>query len=168
MTDNTIEFIPEGESPTQNKKWGGLILINGFMLIAWYFIMHNKYPYDSVRGWLFLSLILIPLDSSVLFFSKDPIKVTLFKDTCIFQYDYTDFWGDEKSRTIYLKTAYYKYELSSNSIGGAMRLLIYNNYFKNQVVIRVSDKIGFNRAQMDAIVANIKEIQAQSNPYQTK
>jgi hypothetical protein len=162
-TTNTVEFIPEGDMPSENKKWNSLLIINAFILVVWYLIMHNKYPYETVSPWLFILAILIPLDISILFFSKDPVKVMLFKDTGVFQCDYIDFWGNEKSTTIYLKTAYYKYARSSNNIGGAMRLLIYNNYFKNQVAIRASDKIGFNRAQLDAIVEDIKLIQEKLN-----
>jgi hypothetical protein len=158
-SSNIIEFIPEGGLPSENKKWNGLLIINAFTLVVWYLIMHNKYPYETVLPWLFILLILIPVDISILFFSKDPVKVTLFKDTGVFQYDYIDFFGKEKSRTIFLKTAYYKYARSSNNIGGSMRLLIYNNYFKNQVTIRAADKIGFNRVQLDVIVETIKSIQ---------
>ncbi|TSJ42888.1 hypothetical protein FO440_01490 [Mucilaginibacter corticis] len=158
-TSDTVEFIPEGDKPSPNKKLSGFLLINAFTIIIWYLLMHNKHSYDNGMSWLFICLILIPVDSSILFFSQDPVMVTLFKAEGTLQYDYTDFWGNEKSRTIDLKTAYYKYALSSNNVGGAMRLLIYNNYFKNQVVIRASDKMGFNRLQLDEIVAGIKEIQ---------
>ncbi|MCC8424149.1 hypothetical protein [Mucilaginibacter sp. UR6-11] len=162
-TSNAIEFIPEGDMPSENKKWTGLLVINAFILVIWYLIMHNKYPYETVRPWLFILVILIPVDISILFFSKDPVKVTLIKDTGIFQYDYIDFFGSEKNRTIYLKTAYYKYKADVTHTGAAMRLLIYNNYFKNQVVIKADEKMGFNRAQLDAIAEEIKVIQERLN-----
>ncbi|MES2427286.1 MAG: hypothetical protein V4560_09955 [Bacteroidota bacterium] len=158
-TSNTIEFIPEGGLPSQSRKWSGLLLLNTIAIAGWYLLIHNKYPYGNGSAWLFLLLMLTPVDIGIMFFSKDAVKVTMFKDSGIFQYDYIDFWGNEKSADIYLKTAYFDYKLSSAKLGASMRLLIYNNYFKNQVTIRASDKIGFNRAQLDTIVENIKSIQ---------
>lgn len=159
-TSNTIEFIPEGGLPPQSRKCSGLLLLNTIAIVGWYLLVNNKYPYDKGSAWLFLLLMLIPVNIGIMFFSKDALKVTLFKDTGIFQYDYIDFWGNEKSTDIYLKSAYYKYKFDFSKSGpGRMRLLIYNNYFKNQVVIKASDKIGFNREQLDAIVENIKSIQ---------
>jgi hypothetical protein len=158
-TSNTIEFIPAGGLPPQSRKWSGLILLNMLAIVGWYLMIHYKYPYDNGSAWLFLLLMLIPVDIGIMFFSKDPVKVTLYKDTGIFQYDYIDFWGNEKSADLYLKTAYFDYKLSSAKLGASMRLLIYNNYFKNQLTIRASDKIGFTREQLDAIVENIKSVQ---------
>ncbi len=155
-TENIIEFIPIGEISSPYIGWIGLLVLNLVFIAIDYYRYHNL-------NWL-ICLIIGCVDVLLITNIKQALKVTLFKDTGIFQYDYIDFWGNEKSTIIYLETAYFKYKADiSKTAPAVMRLLIYNNYFNNQVAIKANEKSGFNRNALDRIVENIESIQNQLN-----
>ena len=103
---------------------------------------------------------LLLTDINIILFSKQPLKLTLNTPTGTLQYDYVDFFLREKSTTVYLRSAYFEYKPYLTKGSAPMRLLIYNNYFKNQVAIKVAKKGGFTREQLDAVAENIRAIQA--------
>ena len=43
-----------------------------------------------------------------------------------------------------------------------MRLLMYNNYFRNKIELRVNEKRGFSEEQLDALVEEIKQIRGEA------
>ena len=155
--NNSTEFIPEGEIPTPKKKWQSLIFINLLFLIPALISFHNDSKVLTITGLLILVNILF------IFYSDYPLKITLNKDAGTLQYDYATFLGNEKSTTIYLKTAYFKYKMDYSKTGLAMRLLIYNNYFTSKVAIRAAEKTGFTKPQLDDIAEAIENIRAELN-----
>ncbi|MDB5117072.1 MAG: hypothetical protein JWQ79_2564, partial [Mucilaginibacter sp.] len=45
----------------------------------------------------------------------------------------------------------------------AMRLLIYNNYFKNKIAIRANERTGFSKSQLDDIAETIENLRNELN-----
>lgn len=158
-TDNILEFLPIGDIPSKEKGWNGLIALNLIAIPIWGLLIQNHYD-ESGGKWFFLAFMLIAVDINIMLFAKTTIKLTLNKSKGVLSYDYLDFWGNEKNLVIYLKTAYYKYKYDISRGPSNMRLLIYNNYFKNQIAIKAAKNNGLTREQLDTIVENIKEIQA--------
>lgn len=159
-TDNILEFLPVGDIPTKEKGWNGLITLNLIAIPIWALLIRARPVGNPDASWFFLAFMLIVVDINIMLFAKTTVKLTLDKSKGILSYDYLDFWGREKNLVIYLKTAYYKYKYNLSRGPSNMRLLIYNNYFKNQLVIKAAKNNGLTREQLDAIVENIKEIQA--------
>lgn len=159
-TNNIREYLPVGDVPEKEKGWNALIALNLMAIPIWALLVHTGHVSNPDGSWFFLAFMLIAVDINIILFAKTTVKLTLDKSKGILSYDYLDFWGREKNLVIYLKTAYYKYKYDFSRGPSNMRLLIYNNYFKNQLVIKANEKVGFPREQLDTIVENIKEIQA--------
>ena len=158
-TDNILEFLPEGEIPGKERGWNILIAINLIAIPLWGLLTQNHRD-DSGSRWFFLAFFLLIADIQTVLYTKHSVKITLDALKDVLTFDYLDFWGREKSTEVYLKTAYFEYEADVSRKLNPMRLLTYNSYFKNKVVIRANKKVGFNREQLDTIAENIKEIRA--------
>jgi hypothetical protein len=156
--NNIIEFIPEGEIPTTQKRLQGLIVINLIFILPAAIFYH-----DSLRTVGIAAGLLIFVNIAVLFFTDDALKITINKDSGQLQYDYLTFFGNEKSTVIDLKTAYFKYKMDISRTSSAMRLLIYNNYFKNKIAIRANERTGFSKPQLDDIAEAIKNVRVELN-----
>jgi hypothetical protein len=155
---NIIEFIPEGEIPTTTKRLQGLAIINVIFILPCIFYLHD----NSRSAFIGVSLVIL-VNIIFLFYTDDAIRITVYKDSGKLQYDYLTFFGKEKSTTVYLKTAYFKYKMDVSKTSSAMRLLIYNNYFKNKIAIRANERTGFSKSQLDDIAEAIENLRNKLN-----
>ena len=156
---NILEFYPTEIELSTTKNWKAIIFLNVLIVVLWTVFNHGIKD-QGLGGWVFLAVMLLLLDINIILFSKQAIKLTLSTTTGTLQYEYADFFLREKSTTVHLKSAYFEYKPYVTKGGAPMRLLIYNNYFKNRVAIKAAKKNGFTREQLDTIAEKIQEIQA--------
>lgn len=156
MDTNTIEYTPAGEPLSQldNLKF---ILIFDAILTLGHFIPGRHGP----MSWMTTIFIILGFNLLFIFTITNEVRITLTKATGTLQYDYLNFFGREKAKIVNLATAYYEYKPYTTKSSRGMRLLIYNNYFKNKIDIKVNDKRGFTEEQLDALVEEIKKIRGE-------
>jgi hypothetical protein len=157
--DNILEFYPADVQLSLDKNWYGIFFVDGLGIVLWAFFNYGIRD-QGFGGWVFLTALLLLVNLNIILFSKQPVKLTLNTTDGTLLYNYIDFFLREKSTTVYLKSAYFEYEPYTTKIGSYMRLLVYNNYFKNKVAIKATKKNGFTREQLDDIAQKIQETQA--------
>jgi|GEM_PF-6654567 len=157
QTDAVIEYLPTDNELSASKNWKAIIVLNVVAIALWAFFNHGIKD-QGVNGWIFLAGMLLLCNVGIILFSKQAIKLTLNKTTGALQYDYVDFFLREKSTTVYLKTACFEYKAYVTKGSAPMRILTYNNYFKNQIELKAMQKNGFTREQLDEIADNVREI----------
>ncbi|WP_214071355.1 hypothetical protein [Mucilaginibacter sp. dw_454] len=156
-TDNIIEITPNGEPMSVNDNLK-------LMLFVW--AMSAAIHYVPLRHsghatWMATAIITLGFTVLLVFIADSAVKITLIKATGTLQYDYVNFFGQEKSKIIDVPTAYYEYKTYTSKSSRTMRLLMYNNYFKNKIDIKATDKRGFTEGQLDALVSEIKKIRGE-------
>jgi hypothetical protein len=95
---------------------------------------------------------------------KKPVKVIISPGENLLVYNYNNCFGQIRSRTINLKKAMvsFKYRLVNlnyrHKLKFSWRLLIYEgNYFKNRIVIRQDDAIGYSKDTLQQMFNLINE-----------